>query len=283
MTERVLDEIEVELVTAARAASLLAGEYIRKSMTASVRVASKGMASTASDIVTEVDLQSQKLILDALKSTIERFDLGVLAEEADDDGSRLKTHAFWTVDPLDGTQFFASGKPGFATSIALVAQDGQPLLGVAYRPVEDELYTAILGKGVSLNDIQLQVTPPERLADTPATWFADLSFQKDADYEQLSQMYNVEFAGGAVTNVLMMLTEPRVYSRPKRNSVVPSGTGGRTLMLTEPAPSADAGDSLELNRPDTLYFNECGLRLTGARARSYADLTVTHQLQLIDA
>ena len=270
MTERVLDEIEAELVTAARAGSLSAGDHIRKSMTESVQVASKGMASTASDIVTEVDFQSQKLILDALQSTIERFDLGVLAEEADDDGSRLKTHAFWTVDPLDGTQFFASGKAGFATSIALVAQDGQPLLGVAYRPVEDELYVAILGKGVTLNDRQLEVAPDESLADTPVTWFADLSFQKDADYERLSQMYNVVFAGGAVTNVLMMLTEPRsVYlKRPKKKlgGCAIWDLAAVSLMLTELGGRVQTffGDSLELNRPDTLYFNECGLRLTGA-------------------
>ena len=110
MTERVLDEIEAELVTAARAGSLSAGEHILKSMTKSIQVASKGMASTASDIVTEVDFQSQKLILDALESTIERFDLGVLAEEADDDGSRLKTHAFWTVDPPRWNPVFCIGK-----------------------------------------------------------------------------------------------------------------------------------------------------------------------------
>ena len=194
----------------------------------------------------------------------------MLAEEADDDGSRLKTHAFWTVDPLDGTQFFASGKPGFATSIALVAQDGQPLLGVAYRPVEDQLYTAILGKGVSLNDIQLQVTPPERLADTPATWFADLSFQKDADYEQLSQMYNVEFAGGAVTNVLTMLTETQscYIKRPKKElgGCAIWDLAAVVLMLTELGGQVQTfcGEPLELNHPDRLYFNECGLRLVGA-------------------
>ncbi len=35
---------------------------------------------------------------------------------------------------MDGTLAFINGHPGFAVSIALVAQDGTPQIGVVYDP-----------------------------------------------------------------------------------------------------------------------------------------------------
>ena len=69
-------------------------------------ITSKGMSSVASDIVTDIDLKAQKIILDTLNNLFTRFDLGLLAEENEDDQSRLIKHSFVAVDPLDGTKFF---------------------------------------------------------------------------------------------------------------------------------------------------------------------------------
>ena len=82
------------------------------------------MSTRASDVVTEIDIQAQSIILERLKGTIDRYDLGLLAEEGESDDSRLQKHAFWTVDPLDGTQYFVEGRSGYATSIALVTKSG---------------------------------------------------------------------------------------------------------------------------------------------------------------
>ena len=112
---------------------------------------SKGFDSRASDVVTQIDLEAQAIILDILEPTIARYDLGVLAEEGLQDDSRLEKPAFWTVDPLDGTQFFIEGTPGYSTSIALVSRSGTPLVAAVYDPVNDLLYEAVSGRGVTLN------------------------------------------------------------------------------------------------------------------------------------
>ena len=56
----------------------------------------------------------------------------------------------WYIDPLDGTTDFVHGYPVFAVSIALY-QNAQPLLGVIYDPIRDELFSAQRGAGAWLN------------------------------------------------------------------------------------------------------------------------------------
>ena len=71
----------------------------------------------------------------------------LLSEETNDDGSRFKEDFFWCIDPMDGTLPFINKQPGFSVSIALVAKDGTPNLGIVYDPSTDTLYHAIKGKG----------------------------------------------------------------------------------------------------------------------------------------
>ena len=54
----------------------------------------------------------------------ERYDLALLTEELEDDGSRHVKDYFWCIDPIDGTLPFTQKKPGYGVSIALVARDG---------------------------------------------------------------------------------------------------------------------------------------------------------------
>jgi inositol-phosphate phosphatase / L-galactose 1-phosphate phosphatase len=56
----------------------------------------------------------------------------------------------WIVDPLDGTTNFVHGFPAVAVSIAL-AIGGQPVVGVVFNPVTDELFAASRGRGATRN------------------------------------------------------------------------------------------------------------------------------------
>lgn len=56
---------------------------------------------------------------------------------------------FWLVDPLDGSQGFIEGSGDFCINIALI-QNGEPVLGVIYAPVHDELYFAQKGRGAGM-------------------------------------------------------------------------------------------------------------------------------------
>ena len=189
-TERAIEGMITELLGAARSACLDAGRHIQAHRHAPMEVGSKGFATTAADVVTKIDLEAQAIILKRLEPTIKRYDLGLLAEEGDHDQSRLRKHAFWTVDPLDGTQFFIDGLPGYTTSIALVAHDGEPILGVVYDSVHDRLYEAVAGRGVTMNGASLDA--PEANAG-PTRWFADRSLRSHPDFERLKAHFDIHF------------------------------------------------------------------------------------------
>jgi len=81
---------------------------------------------------------------------------GVLGEEA---STATAAHtAVWVCDPIDGTAGFILGLPTAMFSLAFV-QDGKPILGVAYDPFADQLFTAVHGQGAFCNDKPIHVAP----------------------------------------------------------------------------------------------------------------------------
>ncbi len=79
------------------------------------------------DLVTEFDLQSEKLIIARLSAATPT--LGLVAEESGGERKPLS----WFCDPLDGTTNFIHGHPFWAVSIGLLEQ-GQPLAGAVVAP-----------------------------------------------------------------------------------------------------------------------------------------------------
>ncbi len=103
--------------------------------------------SDASDFVTEADLASEKVILDAIRSRYP--DHGIIAEESGED---LRSSDYvWIVDPLDGTNNFKRKSPFFGVMMG-VAKGGEMLMSAMYDPVHDMLFFAEKGKGALLND-----------------------------------------------------------------------------------------------------------------------------------
>ncbi|MFP4020523.1 MAG: inositol monophosphatase family protein [Halanaerobium sp.] len=98
--------------------------------------------STLTDLVTEIDLLSE----DMIKAKIEKNfpDHNILGEESDfaDKNSKYT----WVIDPLDGTNNYASAYPIYSVSIALKYEE-EIVMGVVYIPELDEVYSAIKGKG----------------------------------------------------------------------------------------------------------------------------------------
>ena len=62
---------------------------------------------------------------------------------------------FWCIDPLDGTSNYVAGVPIFGICIALI-DNGKPVYGLIYDPVQDECFYAIRGKGAWLNGRRLK-------------------------------------------------------------------------------------------------------------------------------
>lgn len=73
---------------------------------------------------------------------------GVLGEEL---STFTDQHDVWVCDPIDGTAPFIFGLPTAMFSLAFV-RDGVPLIGVAYDPFMDRMFTAIKGEKAYCNN-----------------------------------------------------------------------------------------------------------------------------------
>ena len=119
--------------------------------------------SSASDWVTQFDMEAEALIVDRLQTIYP--DHAIFAEE----GSNKETDGelIWYVDPLDGTNNFAHGLPHFCVSMALYRHH-TPLIGVVYDPLRDEAFCAAAGLGATLrqgeNERPLSVSATDKLA-----------------------------------------------------------------------------------------------------------------------
>lgn len=117
--------------------------------------------STQTDPVTQVDTDSEHLIVDALRS--ERPDDGILGEEGTQ--SPGKSGFLWVIDPLDGTVNYLYGIPSHAVSIAVEYQ-GKPIVGVVHDSALNNVYSARLGGGAFCNGQAIAVTNETRLSHT---------------------------------------------------------------------------------------------------------------------
>lgn len=261
-----------QLADTALAAAVEAGEMIARSRPTSVEHKAGG-GSAASQVVTEVDRRSEALILDRLVPTCERFDLGLLTEERDDDGSRLCSEYFWSIDPLDGTLPFVEGIPGSAVSIALVRHDGTPMLGVIYDIARAQVVHAIRGGGRVVRDGAPWSAPSRGDA---LTVFADRSLLGGDDGEAISDAFaglaaglgstgvDVRVGAGAVVNAWGALQSP-----PACYVKFPAASGGGSLwdfaataciVHEAGAVATDIhGEPLDLNRPDSTFMHHRGV------------------------
>ncbi len=120
------------------------------------------------DLVTEVDEESQRLIMRRLTEAFPEY--GFLAEE-DTDGARTAASRRWIIDPIDGTTNFTHGVPPYAVSIAL-AEGEEVVVGVVLEVVSGELFTAVRGGGSFLNGERMRVsTAPDLSAALISTGF----------------------------------------------------------------------------------------------------------------
>lgn len=140
-------------VRAARAAGAIILRYMNR--VDSLKVEEKSRM----DFATEVDRQAEAEIVRELRRAYP--DHGILAEESGASGR--KADKVWIIDPLDGTHNYLHGFPHFCVSIGFF-DHGDPVHGVIYDPLRDELFTASKGDGAFLNDRRMRVTKRETLA-----------------------------------------------------------------------------------------------------------------------
>jgi len=161
MTDRELDAaLEQTLVIARRAGALL-----QEGQRSGFTVEHKG----AVDLVTDYDLRSERLVVEALAEAFPGH--AVLAEEGGQQGAvalpeeggqqgEARSDAagpLWLIDPLDGTTNYAHRLPFYCVSMALQL-GGETVLGVVLAPALGWEFCARRGGGARLNGVPLRVS-----------------------------------------------------------------------------------------------------------------------------
>lgn len=263
-----------QLTQVATEAAIAAGQVIQKAIGEEVPVEEKqGGESYASQVVTAVDKAAEAVILSHLLPTCEAFGLALLSEETEDDGSRFEKDFFWCIDPMDGTLPFIRKQPGFSVSIALVAKDGTPHIGVVVDPSTNTLYHAIRGEGAWKNNTlwaiqntndHLTYVTDRPLKDTPRAAEIQQFLQQQVEKSGLSGVQEIS-GGGAVLNAIRVLENgPACMLKfPKKEQ------GGGSIWdfaatacifqeADRPATSFN-GNPLDLNRQGSTFMNHEGV------------------------
>lgn len=112
------------------------------------------------DLVTTADLEVEK----ALKKELYlRYpEIPVIGEESSKNIPKIPEGYYFLLDPLDGTTNFAHGLPWFAISLALM-HNLEPINGIVYNPITEELFFSEKGKGSYLNYQPIKVSKTKDL------------------------------------------------------------------------------------------------------------------------
>ena len=176
--EGLLDELAALAASLARQAADLLLEGMA-SVPALLEEARVGTKSSATDMVSEVDRASERLLVEGILAA--RPDDGILGEEGTDRPGRSGVR--WVIDPLDGTTNFLYGLPGFAVSIG-VEVGGRSVVGAVLDPVHDELFEAALGRGATRDGAPIRCTAltelPMALIGTGFGYEADVRAEQAA-------------------------------------------------------------------------------------------------------
>jgi fructose-1,6-bisphosphatase/inositol monophosphatase family enzyme len=135
----------------ARKAALAAGEILKRYYGTKYEIGSKGRDNPVTIADTEADTAIKSILTSAFP------DYGWLSEETVDNSDRLDKRRVWIVDPLDGTKEFINNVPEFCVAIGLV-DNGEPVVGVSYNPITDEMFWSARGMGCHLGKARVRVT-----------------------------------------------------------------------------------------------------------------------------
>jgi len=270
----------LHLLEVACDAALAAGEVIAAGATREIDVQHKDTGgSLATQVVTEIDLKCDALIRSKLAASAERYDFALLTEETEDDGARLEKDYFWCVDPLDGTLAFTRKVHGYSVAISLISRQGEPVIGVVYDPVKQDLYSAVKGQGACHNGKPwtLSASAPDTGQTKTLNVQLDCSFIESEAFAQAWQKleqwaenkgYNkverFSDAGGVMSAIAVLQTPSSTYFKPPR---VKTGGGSAwdfaatACIFSELGAYAKdfSGKDFFFNPPGSTYMHHCGV------------------------
>jgi myo-inositol-1(or 4)-monophosphatase len=129
----------------------------------------------ANDFVSDVDLDSERLIVAGLSDAWPHD--GILAEE--ESSAPGSTGWRWVIDPLDGTRNYLSGAGPWSVCIAL-QEEQTTRVAVVHDPAAGETFSAVAGEGALLGETPLGASAAMRLDEA----ILGLSFNPSPETKQ---------------------------------------------------------------------------------------------------
>jgi len=237
MTMKVKHDLEHVLYNSAIEYVLKAGQLVKTHLESKGKIEQK---KNAYDLVTEVDRLSENLLRRKIREDYP--DHWILSEENCGRANAYEmfkgygSNYGWIIDPIDGTTNFIHGIPYFAVSIGVV-KDGEPVIGVVFNPVTDELYAARKALGAYFNGRPIQVGKEATLSEAIiATGFQASDFRSGSHVvRQIDQLAgrsrNIRLFGAASLD-LCLLASGRITGF-WHNGLNPWDTAAGILILTE--------------------------------------------------
>jgi len=135
--------------------SHLAGSVMMHYYDLDYAVSSKGNEATPeASIFTEVDGKVDRIVRNYFRQVWPEDQL--LTEETEPDECWYNSERIWIIDPIDGTMGYKKKTGCFGISIALI-ENGRPVLGVIYAPVQNLVAWAVKGEGTYLNGTRVDL------------------------------------------------------------------------------------------------------------------------------
>ena len=134
--------------------------------------------------VTIADQEAEKYIFSQL--AIIAPEIPIIGEEAVAAGSipDISGGTYFLVDPLDGTKEFITGGGDFTVNIALMVNN-EPVMGIIYAPVSDELYYA--GEGKAFASIKSAPEKPISVRALPKDGLTVVASKRHGDPEKMAE------------------------------------------------------------------------------------------------
>lgn len=165
-----------------------AGEVLRQAVLEDVTVEYK---TSAADLVTEKDKEIEAFFVNQINSVFPNH--FILGEEGAASGQAAydpRNEVVWLVDPIDGTTNFVHQKRNFCISIG-VFDRGKPVVGVIYDPIAEEMFHALTGNGVYLNNKRIEKNLPastyeQALISMNHLWLAPNNYLQEQPLQQMT-------------------------------------------------------------------------------------------------
>lgn len=151
-----MDSIKLEWLNCGKDWVLNAGEIIKIRLSEKITINTK---SHINDLVTNIDREIEDFFKQKVSLVKDHRLLGEEGDFVNDSDGYI-----WILDPIDGTTNLVTTGRDFVISLALY-HNGQPLFGIVYDVMRDELYHAITGEGAYIKDKKIPHVNSDLLLD----------------------------------------------------------------------------------------------------------------------